>query len=331
MSAESPLLPLTTFGLEIVHSSTEINEVPSTTSARESLAEAKFNGDIERLDAIVFAVDEVSRVLRISRQSESDDIETLEDIFTAEQIEAMSNRMHEYLGMSIDEHLAKLEQPPGYPEYIGKLAMYFYTSEDIVTSSFGAFERRHTDPTLKASGPLERNSRQYATYANEMILKQFDSFYQAGFVVELVGPTKKVEGSRVSWERGIAECQFLALDYIRDLLAGGSSSKQDIARPSMTVEDIEENISNLILNHKRIVGEVMLLNHILAEQIDANISDIRDFTREVVHRGRFGTPRFRREPDAARRAIQRVEMLLVHAAALNETRADQEEIPILDL
>lgn len=329
MNESSPFTHLSTFGIDIIHSRSEASEMPPSMSAREAMMQAKFNGDLQEFETIENAASEVGKVVQVSR-SNSDDDETLIDIFTADQVKAMGDRIHEYLGMTIDEHLAQPKQPRGYPAYVGRLALHFWSSEDLVTSNFGSFERQHTDPSVKATGPLERNSRQYAVLASETILKQFDSFYQAELEVKLLGPTKEVEGSQVS-ERGIAECQFLVLDYIRDELARGSRSNPNKQSPSMTIDDMSINITNLMVQRDRLVGEISALNPLLAEQVDHAIRAISEFTVEVIHRGRFGAPRFRREPDNARRAIERVEMLLVHAAAMSEARSDQEDIPILDI
>lgn len=99
----------------------------------------------------------------------------------------------------------------------------------------------------------------------------------------------------------------------------------------MTIDDIEQNITNLLINRKRLVTEIGSINPMLAEQVDQGIDTIGQFTTEVFHRGRMGAQRFRKEPDAARRAIRRVETLLIHAASLAEARDDQAEIPVLEL
>lgn len=322
---------LTTFGIEIAHSRSEATEIPPDQSARETIADLDAVGDIEGLAAIAESVAEINKIVLIGRETE-DRVLGLLDLFTATQLKEMRDRIHNYLGKDIDSHLKDISAPTGYPFYIGRLAMHFASPNDDVTSQFGGFERRHTDPSAHATGPREYNSREYANWANEELLRQFVSFYQAEFKVVLIGPTKVVEGSRVSWERGIAECQFLVLDYIRDLLAAGhSSGRATVETDSMTIDDIEQNITNLLINRKRLVTEIGSINPMLAEQVDQGIDTIGQFTTEVFHRGRMGAQRFRKEPDAARRAIRRVETLLIHAASLAEARDDQAEIPVLEL
>lgn len=319
------------FGIEIVHSRSVAGEMPPQLSAAEKIEELKLLEDFDRLLVVSQAASEVSKVVEITRQDENGE-QSLIDLFTAEQILEMASRIHSYLGADIDTHLETLSSPRGYPYYIGRLALHFPASDDDVTSQFGAFEARHTNPTPNAHGPKEENSREYANTANTLLLAQFKSYYQTDFDIHLVGPLKKVEGGRQSWERGIAECQFLVLDYIRDLLATGISSEiRHTETPAMTIEDIETNITNLLLQRNKIVQEVAAINPMLAEQVDLSIDTLRGFTAEVFHRGRMGALRFRKEPDNARRAIQRTEMLLIQAAGLAEGRIDQAEIPVLDI
>lgn len=316
-------------GVEIIYSQVDLTDSQATASARKTLLDCKFQGDAIRQEEILDAADEVCRVVRISRSSD-DGTEDLLDIFTSDQIISMKDRIHDYLGCSISGHLDSLKQPRGYPTYIGRLATYFWSSDDEITSSFGSFERRHVDPNDSARGPIERNSRELANLANQKILRQLKSFYQADFSVELTGPTKKVEGSKISWERGIAECQFLVLDYIRDQL---STARRTVSNqtPTMTIDDIRTNITSIVTGRKGLLktaGEVSL---ILSEQLGYAIDNVAEYSLEVMHRGRMGALRFEREPEGARRAIQKVESLLMHIAAMSETRDDQAEIPILDL
>ncbi|MEI9914177.1 MAG: hypothetical protein WDN66_04355 [Candidatus Saccharibacteria bacterium] len=145
-----------------------------------------------------------------SRETE-DETEDIADIFTAEQICDMAGRIDGYLGMGVEEHLRHLEAPKGYEFYVGRLAAHFIATDRSITSSFSSFERRHTDPVDKATGPLEHNSREYANTAKEVIAKQFEEYYQPDFAISLVGPRKAVGSGRESWERGISECQFLVM------------------------------------------------------------------------------------------------------------------------
>jgi hypothetical protein len=136
----------------------------------------------------------------------------------------------------------------------------------------------------------------------------------------------------VSWERGVAECQFLVLDYVRDELALNSrSSAQRNEAAVMSIEDVEYNLVHLTVNRTQVVQEVQTINPMLAAQLDTAIGSLPQFTVEVFHRGRLGVPMFRKYPEKARKAIEKVELLLVQAAALAATMENQEDIPILEL
>lgn len=332
MNRSSPLQSnkLDVFGIEILHHRSDAVEVPPDCTASETLGNLEKHEQHEAYMDLADAAHEVSKVVVITRGT-GEDKKELVDIFTAEQIIEMRDRIHGYLGKDIDSHLAEVAMPANYPYYIGRLATHFTASNSGLITSFGSFVDRHTDPLAKATGPKERNSRELANWANESLLKQFESFYQSELNIELVGPTKKVEGSRISWEKGIAESQFLVLDYVRDLLTTENNTravKSEVR--SMTISDIKINIVNLLVNKNRLVAELTTVNPIIAEQVASSIDGLRPFTTEVFHRGRLGKPRYEKEPDNARRALIRIETLLMNAASLAESRADQAEIPILD-
>lgn len=325
-----PTDPTQLFGIEIARSQIEANEVPPEQSARETLAQHILAEDVEAISELTKAVNEVSKVVTVTQETEDGTLE-LTDIFTAGQIQDMSQRIHDYLGTDLETHLSELRAAPGYPFYVSRLAMYFSASNDDVTQAFGAFEDKHTYPASpRATGPRENNSREYANFANDELLRQFATFYQAQFDIRLVGPTKVVEGSRVSWQRGIAECQFLVLDYMRDqLISGPRVATQN--REAMTQEDIESNLLTLIRNKRQIVAEASSVHQLLAKQLSFRLDELGGLTVNVMHRGRSGVPRFKREPARARAAINEIESLMLQAVAMAETRIDQEDIPVLDI
>ncbi len=330
-------LPLAThrpelaFGIEILHSHAAVSEMPPEVSAAELMRDPIHETNSELVEELLDAAQEISGLVVISRE-DGKETHGLLDIFTAEQVLEMQKRVREYLGRSLEEHLADISSAPGYSYYIGRLATHFISSDDDVTTSFGSFVSNHIDPAPGARGPLERNSREYANWANHGLLKQFSDFYQTNLKFQLVGPTKPVEGTRVSWERGIAESQFLVLDYVRDLLSAGNSTRATgEGEHTMSLEDIEANLRILLQEKDRLVAESTIINPLLAEQLGSSIDSLRSYTIGVFHRGRMDVPRFKKEPANARAAVARVELLLVEAAAMSTTRDDQVEIPILDI
>lgn len=326
----TPNSPQSTFGIEIIHSQVEANQAPPDMSAREALADSMTCGDTQRQWDIQHAIQQVSQVVRVWQRTDDAEILDIQDIFTAEQLIAMDSRIQDYLGMDIDSHLETLSAPGGYPFYVGRLAMYFTSSDDEVTSRFSNFEDRHSSRDPKSRGPFEANSREYANFANQELLQQFEAFYQVKFNVDLIGPTKPVGGGRVSWERGIAECQFLVLDYIRDQLITGPRVSP-VAGETMTLEDIGANLTTLLSNRRRLFEQTAAISPLLAADLDDAINGLNPFVVEEMHRGRMGTLRYVKEPVSARRAILAAESILLHAASLAESRHDQEDIPILDL
>lgn len=316
------------FGVDIIHSQIEANQIPPECSAREHMGELMQAGDNEAIQDLYAAVETVAQVVDIRQETEDGMLE-LVDIFTAEQIQNMSERIKDYLGSDVKTYLENITAPPGYPYYVGRLATYFMRADDEVTTSFGAFETRHTDPKPNGVGPYETNSRFYANFANEELLSQLKSYYQAKFDVTLVGPQKRIDGGLMSWERGIAECQFLVLDYIRDQLVAGPRVSAS-SHETMTLEDIEKNLFNLLVNQHQVVAEVNTINPLLAHELNQALNGLKDFTLEVMHRGRLGLIRYQKEPAKARAAILRAEGFMLQAAGMAEVRADQEDIPILD-
>lgn len=319
------------FGIELLHTRSEVSEVPPDQPANITIHNLQISGNEDKqIDEIIKAADEVNSLVSITRNTGERD-EGILDIFTTQQINTMHQRITDYLGMSLDEHLKSLKAPIGYPYYVGRLATYFLAGNDDVTAQFGQFESRHTNPAHNAIGPRESNSREYANWGTNEILRQFKEFYQTDLMITLHGPMKPVEGSRISWERGIAECQFLVLDYVRDQITLTPRSTGDLSEiTTMSVEDIEQNLINLKINRDRIVTEVMTLNPVLADQLDNSIDHLSSFMVEVFHRGKMGEPKYRKYPENARRAIGKVELLLVQAAILYGSTENQEEIPILD-
>lgn len=327
----SDRISLPTYGIEILHSRSEVNDIPPEITAHEYIEQLEQHGDTDVAQDVLSAATEISQVVQISRKTADGTLGPL-DIFTARQLTDMRDRIKEYLGSDIETHLRNVRQPQGYPLFIGRLATHLVARDYEVTSSLHGFLTRHEEPVANAKGPREENSRASAEAANRLMLKQFETFYQSELTIELTGPVKEAPGKYYVWERGIAECQFLVLDYVRDLLAAGRTNNQAATHTElMTMSDLEHNIRNLILSRRDLIEGVEGINPLLAEQLEQALNVIKDFAVEVVHRGRMGVPRFHREPDPARRAVSRVEMLLVHAASLNQNRADQADIPVLDL
>ena len=321
------------FDVELSYTRSEVRENPPETPASEYMSTLETMDEIEKIAEIESAAEEISVLMSFSQVTSGGKYLGILDIFSATQILEMQGRLHDYLGMSVDEHLDHPEAPKGYPNYIGRLATYFIYSDDEITTQFGSFVDRHIDPVLpNATGPHERNSRQYAVWANNELLRQLKEFYQYDIDIEPRGPIKDVQGTLGCWERGVAECHFILLDYIRDQVAiTARSPVQPGEQLTMGLSDIEQNLVNLTLNRKRIVREVQQLNPVLARQIDNTLDSLPEHMVDVFHRGRMGVPRFHKYPDNARRALERVEALLDSAVILSRNAEHQEEVPILDL
>lgn len=321
----------TPFGIEIACGRFDEQQY-TTNSARETIAHLEQAGEYDQLTDVYEAISQVEQVVNISRENE-DDEESLIDIFSADQIIAMHSRMQNYLGSDLDSYLKDPQNPPGYVFFVERLSTQIASRDADDPSLFSSFVTRHLDnPFKNAIGPTEQTSRRYASQATENILNQFKNYYRTDLVINVTGPTKRTDNGSMAWERGVAECQFLVLDYVRDQLA---MNNQDIRsgrhEDAMTFVEIEDNIVTLMRERKRIHKEVVNINPMLAEYIDANIESLAEFTEEVMHRGRMGTPRFMREPRRATHAILNIERLLYQAADQDRGRDDQAEIPILDI
>ncbi len=319
-----------TFGIEIKQSTADLPNIREGLSARDAIEHLEQAEDTEAIYAITHAVDEINKVVQITRNNR-DRTEELIDLFTPEQLVDMGERIHEYLGSNIDEYTAEGGKPARYEFYVDRLGMYFGGNDTSVTTNFSEFEKRHTEPVTNAKGPYEHNSRRYANYANEMIVRNLTDFYQTGYNIRLLGSTKSADGMLV-WARGIAECQFLVLDYVAVQVAKGF--EQTIRLPNseitMTLEDIGANITTLLTKRSLIHARARQINPIIAEQINTSISALAEFTQEVIYRGRWGSRQYEREPIKAKRQILNIASLLMQAVSLEYVQG-QEEIPVLDL
>lgn len=319
------------FGINLQYSRAEVNEVPPQIPASEQLAQWEQEGDAEKVRQVDLAAGDVDSLVHVTRQT-PDGNQGLTDIFTADQLLEMQARIEGYLGVPLDVHFETLGAPTGYPEYIGRLATYFSYADDDVTSAFGVFVDRHiVRQSPSSTGPREPNSRNYAIFANQIILDQLAEYYQADLEISLNGPQKSIAGSVISWERGVAECQFLILDYIRSQVV--QTPQQTQARGesvTMSVEDIHQNLSELLVNRQRLIDQVTPINPVLAGQLELVLATLPEHTQAIFHRGRMGVPRFHKHPEAARAAIQRIETLLDQAVLLTTSAPDQAEIPILE-
>jgi len=321
------------FGIEIKHSIEDPEAhllLSESASARETLELLEAGQNDETIRNLTHAVNEVSSVVRITKPSENG-VDELIDLFTAPQILEMGKRLGDYLGTSVADHINSGNQPFGYPFLVDRLSMYFRASDSSVTNGFSRFEQRHTEPKLNATGPREHNSRQYAAQANAIITRNLNDFYQTDFDIQLLGPTKVVN-SKAIWERGIAECQFLVLDYVSGQVALGFEHKVRLPKSeiAMTIDEIAANITALVTRRGLIRDKTNDINPFLAEQIDASIGQLSEMTLEVLHRGRWGARMYEREPKKAQRKILETASLLLHAVGLEQV-SGQEEIPVLDM
>lgn len=318
------------FGVNILRSTPEIADLPPEESAAQSLATARRHGDGELILAIEDAERQISSIVHIEEVRQGV-VLGLTDLFTANQLKEMNRRMTLYLGKSAESHLIKPSRPKGFDLYVKRLGFHFASTNDDVTRSFGAFELHHENPSESAIGPHEVNSRTYALFAIEQMEYQFKNYYQSGITFSPTGPSKLVDNVRVP-ERGVAECQFLVMDYVRDLLAHENATK---ARTNggevMTLGDIEANIMTLLTQRTALCTEVSRLNPLMGSQIDELIGELNSLTVPVMHRGRPGIPKFRREPNTARSLINRIEAVLIHAESMSVPAQDEEEIPIIEL
>lgn len=319
------------FDVDIRQSVHGLEDIREDMSAREAIESLERSGSAETVFALTHALHEIDQVIKIRRHQKGKE-EELIDLFTAPQVLDMAQRIHNYLGADFDEFSKSDDKPAGYQFFVDRLSMYFQASDNSVTTRFSAFEERHTNPTPQARGPMEHNSRRYANYANEMIMKNLSTFYQTGFEITLKGPTKVINAAPV-WDRGVAECQFLVLDYVAVQAAQGFEQRVRLPKSdiTMTIAEIGDNIAGLLGKRGSIYTKTVSINPLLAEQIDTSISELGDFTKEVLFRGRWGTPRYEREPKDAQRRILAIEALLMQAISLEFVAAGQEEIPVLDL
>ncbi len=327
---QSPLAHTSYFGIDIMRSTPEVANLPPVESAAQTLARAVREGDGNQIVAIETAERHLGKILTVTEDRDGIDMH-LTDLFTADQLHEMIRRVTTYLGKSLDAHIEEPGRPTGFDFYVKRLGFHFGSGDDDVTSSFGAFELHHESPTKTAIGPHEGNSRSYALLAIDRMQQQFSDYYQTGLTFKLGGPTKIVNGSRVP-ERGIAESQFLIMDYTRDLLAQENATRARSHNGEvMTLQDIETNIRILLTQRNSIRTELLQINPIIADQLDVVIVELNKQTIGVMHRGRPGVPKFRRDPNPARRLLTTAETLLMHAEAMSETRSGEEEIPIIEI
>lgn len=317
------------FGIEIIRSTPEIAEIPPHESAAQALARAVRAGDAEQIALIETADRNISSIMRIEELRNGVEM-GLTDLYTADQLGEINRRITVYLGKSLESHIADPGRPTGFNLYVKRLGLHFSSANDDIIRRFGDFERQHENPVINAIGPREQNSRNLALLAIETMQKQFENYYQTKMRFTPVGPTKVENGSRVP-VRGIAECQFLVMDYTRDLLAHENASRnRGGSSEVMTLNDIEANIMTLITQRKIISTELAQINPMLGSQIDELIGQLNALTIPVMHRGRPGVPKFRRDPHTARSLMTQVETILMHAEAMAQTSTIEEEIPVLE-
>ena len=319
------------FGANILHSVTESAQKPPEVSAFETFQLFDQQGDEEACEAMLQCAFDISCFIEITLENGNNGVEALMMQFTPSQLQRMHDRVTRYLEMDIPTFLSDPVPPQGYPVYIERLGSYFSGADSLVTSQFSSFYDRHVDPSAGAVGPREINSRIYACEALRILERQLAEHYQVPFTYTRSGPYKENSGM-IDWEPGVAECQFLILDAVRDLLASDITSPRTHTESiSMTVPDIGSNIHELLVNKGTVVEQVAAVNPDIARQVEFAIDGLRDHVKEVYHRGRPGVPSYTRRPDNARRAILRVEELLLAARRQSDMEVDQEEIPVLDI
>lgn len=315
-------------GVEIIHSRPEALDIPREVSLHDWLQKPG-QLDPELVAKVRDAYTDVTTVVNV-RSGSGDEHHELLDLVTPHQVLAMQARIEAYLGQRLGDHLDQPARPVGYEFYISRLASYFRYTDDDITSSFGQFIDRHEDNVSPfATGPHESNSRVYATEANERIVRQLSEYYGVDWEVTLKGPTKPEPGKVSVWERGVAECQFLVLDYLRDQISKGDTS----ATPEtleMSVRDIETNILSILANKHLILPDVHAINPILAESLENRIQALTELTIETFSRGRGGVPRFKQQPRLARATLLATESLLQEAEHQRDLRYDEAEIPVLE-
>ncbi len=289
-------------------------------------------GDVVLLERARKSVDAITAFVEVT-QPDSEQPTSLIDLFTLDQILEMEELLRTYLDTDVDAFLAKPGIPRGYSVYVERLSYHFSLSDDVIASNFGAFERRHTDPQEHARGPTEDISRNYAAEANERMLRQFKTYYQLGTDFVLQGPVKRDGAGGVTWERGVAECQFLILDFMRDAFAGNIDRKAAIPprTNTMTREDIGINIANLLTHKVAILERVNRTNPLLGAQVGMAIDNLSSHTRPVIYHGRRGAPHYLREPGKAESDINIVAKLLKIAEDLERMEDGQADIPVLDI
>ncbi len=320
------------FGVVICHAVNEVSQTPPDTSAAETAKCLEQSGDELGVIQILSNASDIGNFISLELLGGETGIDALLTEFTAPQLQKITSRLHEYLIGDISAFVENPHSPEGYPVFIERLGTYFSSGDADVTSQFSSFYDRHVDPSKNATGPLEINSRGYAVNAIYLIERQLREHYQISFEFERVGPTVDRPGTIHEWAPGVAECQFLILDCIRDFLSTDTISRT--APPedySMTVDDIGNNIQQLLANGKLIVDQVFAVNPDLASRVAFAINGLKEHTLEVFHRGKPGVLQYVRSPENARRAILRVEEILLEAKRQSDMEVDQEEIPVLDI
>lgn len=319
------------FGANIVHSQNELSSRPPEKNAYETFVELEVENDVKRCETILQNAFDVSCFIEVAADDGMTGVEALMTQFTPSQLELINSRLQEYLQMDVSTFLQNPVSPRGYPTYISRLVSYFSGSDTLVTSQFSSFYDRHIDPSPGATGPLEINSRAYATEALHILERQLSEHYQIRFRYTRTGPYTENTGM-IDWAPGVAECQFLVLDAMRDFLTSGVTSVIAEEEPAlMTVPDIGNNIHELLTNRKTIIEQVGAVNPDIAQRVSFALDGLREHVQETFHRGRPGVLRYTIHPDNARRAILRVEALLVEAQRQSDSEVNQEDIPVLDL
>lgn len=320
------------FGVQINHAVNEVSQTPPDTCAAVTIQSLEQSGDMVSAIQVLSNASDIAHFISLELSGGETGLEALLSEFTAPQLQTMTSRLQAYLNSDIPSFVDNPQPPQGYPVFIERLGAYFSGGDSDVTSQFSSFYDRHADPRQNATGPLESNSRGYAVNAMHLIERQLREHYQISFEIKRTGPTVDRPGTMHEWAPGVAECQFLVLDCIRDFLSTDTISKT--APPedySMTVDDIGNNLQQLLANSKQIIEQVFGVNPDIAARVAFAIDGLKEHTLEVFHRGKPGTPRYMRSPENARRAILRVEELLIEAQRQSELEANQEEIPVLDL
>ena len=254
----------------------------------------------------------------------------LGDLLSWIDIEKVHKAIGTYLGRDFDGDLDRDVIPYGYQELVAKFAGYFMLSDADTTTSFGKFEKRHIDPKPTAHGPLERSSREYALRATEMIIWQLEHDYGLQFEIRFGGPKKTLQGGRVVPKRGVAECEFIILDYVRNVLISGEQAAGE-SRLRSSVDDVGHDINALLVGRDVLVWTVRSINPILANQLDEALDKLKIYMKPGVSRGRFVPHAYVSQTKAARESLHNVISIIKIASEYDQTHRHERPVDELDL